>query len=203
MKRVFLAVALGAAMMALLGGGVVAAYAISPDNVTICHLEPDGGGGAQLIEMIIPEAALAAHLAHGDTLGPCFESTTVTVTESGSTQTVTSPATTVTVTEPAVTINPNTGPTGTGTTSTVTVAGQTVTAPGETQTVTQANSAAPAVTVAGPTTTVTQTVTGPTRTVTVTKQRIIVKTKPCTCPRSLVPVWKKGKWMGCAAKGKG
>ena len=43
-----------------------------PSEVTICHIPPGNPGNAHTIT--IPESALAAHLAHGDTIGACDDS---------------------------------------------------------------------------------------------------------------------------------
>lgn len=40
-----------------------------PDKVTICHKPP--GNPAKAINISINASAVPAHLAHGDTLGPC------------------------------------------------------------------------------------------------------------------------------------
>jgi len=39
------------------------------EKVTICHVPPGNPGNAQIITVGAP--AVAAHLAHGDALGPC------------------------------------------------------------------------------------------------------------------------------------
>jgi hypothetical protein len=38
-------------------------------DVTICHIPPGNPAGAETI--VVPQSAVAGHLAHGDTLGPC------------------------------------------------------------------------------------------------------------------------------------
>jgi hypothetical protein len=38
-------------------------------KVTICHLPPDNPANARTLS--VNARAVAAHLAHGDTLGPC------------------------------------------------------------------------------------------------------------------------------------
>jgi len=42
-----------------------------PGKVTICHVDVDDGGDPVTISVSIK--ALPAHLAHGDTLGPCVD----------------------------------------------------------------------------------------------------------------------------------
>ncbi len=60
---IVLAIAIvGAAISALLAQG-------PPERVTLCHKPPDNPENAQTL--IVPSAAVEAHLAHGDTLGPC------------------------------------------------------------------------------------------------------------------------------------
>ena len=39
------------------------------DKVTVCHIPPGNPGNAHAIE--VGESSVAAHLDHGDTLGPC------------------------------------------------------------------------------------------------------------------------------------
>ena len=48
-------------------------------KVTVCH-RTGGWGGDKRIEITIAEPALAAHLAHGDTVGPCETTTGTTST---------------------------------------------------------------------------------------------------------------------------
>ncbi len=43
--------------------------AFAEHKVTICHIPPGNPDNAHTIE--VSENAVAAHLAHGDTLGPC------------------------------------------------------------------------------------------------------------------------------------
>ncbi|MBI4705963.1 MAG: hypothetical protein HY744_33135 [Deltaproteobacteria bacterium] len=54
----------------LLGaGGALRQPLGKDDKITICHYPPGDPDNPQTIE--IPPAALDAHLAHGDHLGPC------------------------------------------------------------------------------------------------------------------------------------
>ena len=70
----------GIAVMAaiLLGGLTLSQTAFAgnsgggpPGKVTICHVDVDDGGDPVTISVSIK--ALPAHLAHGDTLGPCVD----------------------------------------------------------------------------------------------------------------------------------
>jgi hypothetical protein len=56
-------------------GFAVPALANGHDPVTICH-KPDGPD----ITITVDDSAVAAHLAHGDSLGPCEGETTTTTT---------------------------------------------------------------------------------------------------------------------------
>lgn len=82
--------------------GVWAAVALAggQDKVTICH-KPDN----QTIELSVGDPAVDAHLAHGDTLGPCEGTTTTTPTETTPTET-TPTTTTPTTTTPTTTTPP-------------------------------------------------------------------------------------------------
>jgi hypothetical protein len=48
-----------------------AGYGYGADKVTICHVPPGNPANAHTITVGAP--AVPAHLAHGDTLGPCAE----------------------------------------------------------------------------------------------------------------------------------
>ena len=48
-----------------------AAMAGGPSKVTICHIPP--GDPSDLETLTVSTNALPAHLAHGDTLGPCVD----------------------------------------------------------------------------------------------------------------------------------
>jgi hypothetical protein len=194
--RRFLAI-LAFAVVAAVGVGTSVAVANGPDTTTICHLKPgfQNGPGAEFIQMEVPNSALDAHLAHGDTLGSCGGGGTVTVTVPGGTTTVTVPGETVTVPGETVTLPGET----------VTVPSQTVTLPGQTVTVEKTVDPVSAVTVPGPTVTVTvpgpvgvptpdrpvevRTVVKKAKTVIKWKTRTVVKTKivnrclPPTPPR--------------------
>ncbi|MDF0682423.1 MAG: hypothetical protein P0116_15815 [Candidatus Nitrosocosmicus sp.] len=43
-----------------------------PDELTLCHMPPGNPENSQTIT--VPISAVPAHLAHGDTIGPCPDS---------------------------------------------------------------------------------------------------------------------------------
>ena len=68
MRRLLLVLLLGAAVVGASVIPVVASHGDGPnDLVVICH-KP---GTPAEHTMTLPEPAIAAHLGHGDTLGPC------------------------------------------------------------------------------------------------------------------------------------
>lgn len=71
-NRLIVAVVFSAlvAIVAFWPGGQEGVIAARPEMVTICHI-PEGIGYLRQITIIIDEAELPAHLAHGDFLGPC------------------------------------------------------------------------------------------------------------------------------------
>lgn len=69
MRRTVLSFVVTAAVVSVFALGSTFAQAAGSDKVTICHVPPDDPSGAHTIQ--VGDAALAAHLAHGDSLGPC------------------------------------------------------------------------------------------------------------------------------------
>jgi LPXTG-motif cell wall-anchored protein len=65
-KRLVFVIAAAAALVPI---GVAPAAAGSDDKVVICHIPPGNPENAHTI--VVSENALPAHLAHGDTEGPC------------------------------------------------------------------------------------------------------------------------------------
>jgi hypothetical protein len=56
-----------------LGSLLSADQALASAKVTICHIPPGNPDNAHTIS--VDDNAVPAHLAHGDTLGECYEST--------------------------------------------------------------------------------------------------------------------------------
>lgn len=77
MRRVLLSIAVMSAVALALtvgvalanGGGRADAAGGGSEKVTLCHIPPDNPSAAHTITVGAP--AVDAHLAHGDTLGPC------------------------------------------------------------------------------------------------------------------------------------
>jgi hypothetical protein len=85
---------------------------IGDGPVTICHYPPGNQGNAQTIT--VGAAAVPAHLAHGDTVGPCGGTPTPTVTPTITiTPTATVTATATITATPPVTVTVTVTPTGT------------------------------------------------------------------------------------------
>src|SRR5262245_632952 len=61
--------AASAAPLQIAGNGSNVGYGYGAAKVTICHIPPGNPSNAHTITVGAP--AVAAHLAHGDTLGPC------------------------------------------------------------------------------------------------------------------------------------
>ncbi|MDZ7839873.1 MAG: hypothetical protein U5R46_03495 [Gammaproteobacteria bacterium] len=53
----------GCAVVVMLSGCASHGTPYGDDKVTICHKNKD--------TLVVPESAVSAHLAHGDTYGPC------------------------------------------------------------------------------------------------------------------------------------
>jgi LPXTG-motif cell wall-anchored protein len=68
MKRLLLVAAATAAVLLSIGAEPVVAGS-GNDKVVICHIPPGNPDNAHTI--VVSENAVPAHLAHGDTLGPC------------------------------------------------------------------------------------------------------------------------------------
>ena len=61
-KLLFVIVAVAAVGAVMMVAGMAAA-----DKVTICHKDPQGGANT----ITVAQSAVAAHMAHGDTMGAC------------------------------------------------------------------------------------------------------------------------------------
>ncbi len=70
MKRMLPLTALAVLLLPFAMVRPVSAEAAGP-KVTICHVLPGNPGKARTTTVAVN--ALRAHLAHGDTLGPCFD----------------------------------------------------------------------------------------------------------------------------------
>lgn len=70
-------------------------------KVVICHIPPGNPGNSHAIE--VSEAAVPAHLGHGDTVGPCAVPTTT--TEATTTSTTSSTTSTTVPISPSVTVS--------------------------------------------------------------------------------------------------
>ena len=68
MRRTIISIIVTAAVVSVFTLGSTFAQAAGKDKVTICHYTP---GHPEGITIEVSEASLPAHLAHGDTLGPC------------------------------------------------------------------------------------------------------------------------------------
>ena len=55
--------------LAAVGSSAAAEYEYGNENVTICH--HTGSSKNPFVTITVSENALDAHLAHGDTIGPC------------------------------------------------------------------------------------------------------------------------------------
>jgi hypothetical protein len=69
MRQILKSAVIAAAVAVLFTLGSAFAQGREGETVIICHIPPGNPEAAHTIE--IPVSALPAHLAHGDTLGPC------------------------------------------------------------------------------------------------------------------------------------
>jgi hypothetical protein len=76
--------AASAAPLQVSGGGEDVGYGYGAAKVTICHIPPGNPDNAHTITVGAP--AVPAHLAHGDTLGPCPEVVAAAVQNAGTQQ---------------------------------------------------------------------------------------------------------------------